>query len=226
MNRRRYKSPIPTTAREVVDKSNVDGIKEQSSYFIGRVMVGRRAWWDDGQTVCLEYGLKDGKKHGNELYFDRNGLLLSVEPFRDGVPHGRAKQFAEDGSVLICYVLRNGVGMDLWCHDDGSLSEEHYYPDNGELGYNRWWNEDNKSIYLEESWVYGFGWHGILREWNSKGRLCRGFPQFYVKGQRLKKRQYLRACELDQTLPVYLPAQDQPYRTLPKEYLSQRKSGW
>lgn len=225
MNRRRYKSPIPASAREVVDKSNADGTKEQSSYFIGRTLVGRRIWWDDGETVCLEVGIKDGKKHGNELYFTHNGLLISIEPYRNGVPHGKAKQFADNGSVLICYTMQNGVGLDLWCHSDGSLSEEHYYPASGELGYNRWWNEDNKSIYSEESWLDGSGWHGICREWNSKGRLCRGFPQFYVKGQRLKKNQYLRACELDAILPRYHPQQDVPYRTLPKEYLSQKANG-
>jgi len=222
MNRRRYKSPIPKSAREVVDKAYSDGAKEASSYFVGRTMVGRRVWWDDGQTVFLEYGVKDGKKHGNEMQFHRNGLLLSVEPHRDGKAHGKATQFAANGSVLICYVLKNGVGMDLWCDDDGNLSEEHYYPAKGELGYNRWWNEENKSIWREESWLDGLGWHGILREWNGKGRLCRGFPQFYVNGQRLTKSQYLRACQTDQSFPPYDPEQNQPFRTLPSEYLAQR----
>lgn len=225
MNRRRYKSPIPKTAREVVDKSYADGAKKASSYFVGRKMIGGRLWWEHGQTVFLEYGLKDGKKHGNELQFHEDGLLLSVEPYRNGKAHGKAIQFATNGSVLIYYLMRNGVGMDLWCDDDGNLSEEHYYPANGELGYNRWWNEDNKSIWREESWLNGLGWHGILRDWNGKGRLCRGFPQFYVNGERLTKRQYLSAGESDLSIPPYVPEQDQPYRTLPKEYLAQRQTG-
>ena len=50
--------------------------------------------------------------------------------------------------------------------------------------------------------------------------LCRGFPQFYVNGERLTKRQYLSAGESDHSIPPYVPEQDQPYRTLPKEYLA------
>jgi len=136
VNRRGYKSPIPKTAREVVDELYGDGTKKESSFFVGRRKVGRRLWWDDGQLES-EYGLKDGQKHGNMLDFDANGNLSAVEPHRNGREHGQGKQFASDGSVLICYVLRNGVGMDLWCHENGSLSEEHYWPDDGELGYNR-----------------------------------------------------------------------------------------
>lgn len=222
MNRKGYKSLIPKSAREVVDKRYADGAKEESSFFVARKKVGRRSWWDDGQ-LRSEWGLKDGKKHGNALDFDPNGQLSSVEPYRNGKPHGKATQFASDGSVLVCYVMRDGVGLDLWCQDKGKLSEEHYCPADSELGYTRWWNWDNKSIHSEESWLNGFGWHGILREWNDKGRLRRGFPQFFVKGQRVTKRQYLRACESDSLLPPYIPQQDQPYRTLPPEYLAQRK---
>lgn len=225
MNRRHYKSPIPKMAKEVVVKWYENGAKQESNYFVGRKLVGRRYWWDDGQTVEFEIGLRDGKKHGNELRFYPDGQLMSVEPHRNGREHGKATQFASDGSVLIYYVLKDGIGLDLWCHDDGSLSEEHCFPDSGDIGYSRWWNEDNRSIYLEESWLNGSGWHGILREWNRKGKLCRGFPKFYVTGQRLTKRQYLRACESDQSLPPYHSEQDKPYRTLPKEYLAQRKNG-
>jgi antitoxin component YwqK of YwqJK toxin-antitoxin module len=156
MNRKGYKSPIPKTAREIVDKRYEDGAKEESSFFVARKKVGRRSWWDDGQLMS-EWGLKDGKRHGNVLDFDPNGQLSFVEPYRNGRPHGKATQFASDGSVLIYYVLRDGVGLDLWCQDDGKLSEEHYWPANGELGYTRWWNWDNKSIHSEESWLNASG---------------------------------------------------------------------
>jgi antitoxin component YwqK of YwqJK toxin-antitoxin module len=224
MKRRRFKSPIPKTAREVIDKTSEDGTVEESSYFVGRTRVGRRIWWDGGVTIESEYGLKGGKKHGNELRFYPDGSLLSVEPYRDGKEHGKAWQFAPDGSVLITYVLKDGVGMDLWCHEDGSLAEEHYFPAPGELGHNRLWNGNNTSIYQEAFWLGGGGWHGIRREWNLQGKLLRGFPQFFSHGERVTKRQYLRACQSDQSLPPYLPQHDQPFRPLPEEYLAQRRS--
>lgn len=223
MNRRGYRSPIPKAAREVVDKYYVNGLKEESSYFVGRKKVGRRSWWDDGELLC-EWGLKDGKKHGNMLDFDGNGNLSCIEPYRNDVPHGKATQFAQDGSVLICYVLRHGVGLDLWCRDrdeDGRLSEEHYWAGEGGLGFRRWWNGDDKTIFSESSWIAGTGTHGIQREWNNAGKLCRGYPQYYIRGERVTKRQYLKACESDASLPPYLPEQDQPHRTLPAEYVAQ-----
>lgn len=222
MNPRRYKSPIPANAREVVDKSYQDGAKEQSSFFLGKNLVGRRIWWDDGRTAYLEYGIKDGEKHGYELTFYQDGLLSSAEPYRNGKMHGKAAQFARDGSTLICYVMKNGVGLDLWCDEDGNLSEELYWPRENELGFKRLWNEGNTSVRLEESWLADFGWHGILRKWNGNGRLCRGFPQFYVRGQRLTKRRYLLLWKSDKAIPPYLPEHDQPSRMLPQEYLVQR----
>jgi|SRR5579863_2075608 len=223
MNRKGYKSLIPKSAREVVDKCYPHGTKAESSFFVARKRVGRREWWDDGQLMS-EWGLKDGKKHGNVLDFDPNGQLSFVEPYRNGRPHGKATQFASDGSVLICYIMQDGVGLDLWCQGDGKLSEERYCPADGELGYTRWWNCDNKSIHSEQSWLNSSGWHGILREWNTGERLRRGFPQFYVKGQRVSKKQYCRACESDSLLPQYIPEKDQPFRNLPPEYLAQMKS--
>jgi antitoxin component YwqK of YwqJK toxin-antitoxin module len=225
MERKRYRSVIPKAAREVVDKSYADGMKEESSYFRGEELIGHRIWGEDGRTVLWEYRLKDGRKHGNELRFDGHGRILSIEPFRNGVAHGVARQFASDGSLLVFYTMRNGVGLDLWCYDDGPLAEEHYFPDTGQLGYNRWWNDDNISVHGEESWIDGSGWHGIHREWNHKRRLCRGFPKFYVRGQQLTKKQYLRLCETDASLPPYTAEQDQPYRALPAEFLAQRTSG-
>lgn len=221
MNRRGYKSPIPKSANEVVEKQSDDGTREESSYFVGRKMVGRRYWWDDGLTIDTEESYKDGKRHGLKLRFYDNGALLSVEPYRDGQVHGKARQFAPDGSVLISYTLRNGIGLDLWCYDDGQLSEELYCPADGELGLQRWWNEDNKSIYLEQTWLQDSD-HRILREWNDKGKLHRGFPQFYIHGERVTKKKYVRARELDPSLPPYIFEDDLPYRQLPHEYLTQR----
>ena len=126
--------------------------------------------------------------------------------------------------------LRNGLGCRQatptgWKGSQKAFQELNHSANRVSAWDNRWWNENNKSIWREESWLHGLGWHGILRDWNGKGRLCRGFPQFYVNGERLTERQYLCACESDQSIPPYVPEQDQQYRTLPKEYLAQRQTG-
>jgi len=171
-----------------------------------------------------EYGIRNEVKHGKEYCFHSDGQPYEVTPYRNGRIHGTGKQWAADGSVLITYTLNNGVGLDLWCsNDNDTLSEEHYWPEDNELGYDRDWNSDEKTIWSEYYFVNGKGYHGIKREWNQKGKLRRGFPQYYVNDKRVTKRQYLKACEKDVTLPPYRAEEDQPHRILPREYLAQRK---
>ena len=68
--------------------------------------------------------------------------------------------------------------------------------------------------------------HGIQRKWNWKTRkLRRGYPQFYLYGEKVAKRQYIQACKTDSSLPPYLSKDDAPSRRLPAEFLAQRKRG-
>ncbi len=183
-----------------------------------------RHWYDDGE-VELEYGIKDGQKHGNELWFHPNGELLSVEPYRKGKVHGLCKQWDEKGRLLVTYTLVNGVGLDLWCDTmTGTLSEDTFFPAVGQLGHQRLWSGDEKTIWEESFWLVGDGWHGIQRRWNWKtGRLRRGYPQYYLHGEKVTKRQYIQACKSDPSLPPSRPKDDSPVRQLPPEYVVQRK---
>lgn len=222
VNRKGYRSSIPAKAREIVHERYENGTRREAFFFVGRKKVGYRSWWDTG-GVEIEYGIKNGKKHGVEFHFDDNGELTFMEPFRNGTANGIARQWSNDGRLLITYTLRNGNGLDLWCHDDGSLAEELYWPAENELGYRRWWNEDDKTIYEEYFWVSGRGSHGITRKWNTLGKLCRGFPQYHVNDQTITKRQYLVACESDPLLIRFRPEDNKPFRDLPPEYLAQQK---
>jgi hypothetical protein len=119
----------------------------------------------------------------------------------------------------------DGVGLDLWCDNvTGTLSEETYRPGVGQLGYQRLWNDDEKTVWEESFWLLDKGTHGIQRKWNWKTRkLRRGYPQFYLYGEKVAKRQYIQACKTDSSLPPYRPEDDAPFRQLPAEYLAQRK---
>jgi antitoxin component YwqK of YwqJK toxin-antitoxin module len=164
-----------------------------------------------------------GVKHGKSYRFYESGQLLEEEPYRDGRAHGTGRQWAEDGRLLVSWTLAHGVGLDLWCDTQtGALAEEHYWPGEGELGYTRQWNEDERTVWQEYSYVLGIGYHGVWREWNARGGLRRGFPHYYLNGRKVTKREYLRACASDPTLPPYRPEEDGPRRELPAEYLAQR----
>ena len=221
MTRRRYKSPIPPDAVEVIETCYLSGQPESAHYLIGDEVVGKRLWDEEG-WVDMEWGIKDGLKHGNELRWCGKDRLLSVEPYRNGKTHGTTKQFGPDGEILITYTMRDGVGLDLWCDEDGSLSEEAYWPARGEIGYTRRWNSDNKTVWQEYFYLLGDGWHGITREWNSRGRLRRGFPKYYVKNKQVRKRDYIKASASDLQLIAFREEDNLPNRQLPQEYLEQR----
>jgi hypothetical protein len=222
MNRRGYRSSIPKNAREVVQDRHENGAIKETFYFVGEQKVGKR-WWHENGEIEGEYGLKDDRKHGTEFHFNDSGALTFMEPFRNGKIHGTARQWSQiDGRLLITYTIRHGVGIDLWCDDDGSLAEVHYMPDDGEVGHIQWWNRDNETVFLEQYYVLGYSFHGISREWNDNGRLSRGFPQYLVNGKKVTKRQYIRACQSDRLLIPFRPEDNEPYRELPPEYLAQR----
>ncbi len=221
MRKRRYKSPIPTEAVEVIQTCYLSGEHEMAHYFFDGELVGKRLC-DSAGWVDSEWGVKNGLKHGNELRWWDEDWLMSVEPYRNGKPHGTAKQFGPDGELLITYTMRDGVGLDLWCSDDGSLSEEHYLPSRGEIGYTRWWNGDNRTVWQEYFYRLGDGWHGITREWNTAGSLRRGFPKYFVENKQVRKRDYIKACENDSQLMPFREEDNLPNRPLPKEYLEQQ----
>ena len=221
IKRRRYRCPIPANAKLIVKERYEDGEKKWGYYYLKGTKVGYRYWCHLG-NLQLEYGFKNGKKHGNELRFYDDGNLMCVEPYRHGKMHGVTKQWADDGRLLITYTLRKGVGMDLWCEDDGTLAENHYWPDEGEVGYMRFWNEDQKTIFMEDLYTRGEEFASIRRAWNHAGKLSRGFPQYFIGNKKVTKRQYLLACKTEVAMPPYRAKDDNPKRKLPEEYLAQR----
>jgi antitoxin component YwqK of YwqJK toxin-antitoxin module len=218
---RNYRSSIPRAAKEVIEVTFENGIKKSAFFFLQRKKVGYREWDEDGKLE-FEYEMRNGKKHGREYCF-WSGQPSEVTPYRNGLIHGTGTQWADDGTVLITYRLINGTGLDLWCDNQtGTLSEELYWPKNGELGYRRNWNDDETTVNTEY-FFNGKGYHGVWRKWYSEGKLRRGFPHYYVNGKRVTKRQYFKASEKDGTLPRYSPEDNQPSRKLPSEYMSQRQ---
>jgi hypothetical protein len=86
----------------------------------------------------------------------------------------------------------------------------------------RWWTHDetghNEKVYDESHYRHGTQ-HGIFRRWNENDKLSRGYPQYYVNGERVTKRQYERACRTDPTLPPFRAEDNLPQRPLPEAML-------
>ena len=212
---KRYKSSIPEGAVERIVATHPDGRKREAEYLVDGQSVGMR-FWDEEGYLWREYGLKNGIKHGLE-YAWCDVFLDGVEPYVDGKMHGLCKQWGFDGKLLGTYRMKHGTGIDLWRDEDGKLIEACYWKDGVFDSWSWKINEDQRSVWLEEHVLAGVGMHGIERWWNDHDRLKRGYPRYWVRNERVTKRQYVRATKSDPTLPPFRPEDNLPARTFPPE---------
>jgi antitoxin component YwqK of YwqJK toxin-antitoxin module len=195
-----------------------NGAKLRAEYLVGGKVVGSREFHETGE-LAFERPLKEGRVHGTEYRWDCPGELLSEEPYVKGLPHGTARQWL-GGKLIGSYTMVRGTGIDLWWQEreDGSVYLSEVYPlrDGRPHGFEWWLNEDQETVCIERHYWEGKP-HGIWREWNSRGRLCRGFPEYYVGGVKVTRPQYLRAAREDPTLPPFREEDNEPRRRFPPE---------
>lgn len=218
---RRYKSDIPLNAREEITREfrrEGGAIHPRlTSCILNNEVVGQRAYGEEGQLVT-ETPIRNGQKHGREYQWDDEGKLSLIEPYMNGKIHGTAKQYGRGGSVIGTYSLRHGTGYDIWRREgeDGTItiSEIHSLRDGLPHGYEWWVTEKSHVLSHELHWHQG-EYHGIERQWNFSGKLRRGYPRYWVKGDRVTKREYLRAAKTDRTLPPFRLKDNSPRRKFP-----------
>src|SRR5690242_8735464 len=184
-------------------------------------LVGTRHY-DEFDRLIIERPMWRGKKHGIELTWDEQGHLEFAEPFVDGIPHGTARQY-QAGRLIGTYTLRHGTGFDIWrtLAARGALYvSEVWSMRNGRLHGVEWQcNHDGRTVWREAHWRNG-QLHGVEREWNEHGRLSRGFPRYWIEGNRISKRKYLTASRDDLTLPQILSSEHKPRRAVLAEIKS------
>lgn len=208
---------IPKHARTHRWLVNYDHDYQSATFELDGKIVGERTW-DLRGDLDSEWGIKDGRRHGPQRR-RTDGVLTFETNWVDGKEHGIARQYWDDGRPLGTYKMVHGTGVDLWrCNLTGKLSEEWHWTDGEMDGLVRFWNDDEKTIW-EEKHCKASVEHGIFREWNDKGRLRRGFPQYYINGKKVRKREYLTGCKRDETLPAFREEDNNWHRPLPAEYL-------
>lgn len=184
-------------------------------------MVIAKREYDDKDGLIRETPLDaQGRRHGLVLeWHEETGQLSLAEPYVDGVIHGTALQWDHEGRFLGGYTLDQGSGFDIWrCREeDGSVSvkEVHSLRHGVPQGF-QWWFGDVQRLWWEIHFVECER-HGIERRWNGRGRLCRDAPRYWINGQRVNKRAYIRAAAKDSSLPVFEEAHQQPIRAFPRE---------
>lgn len=185
--------------------------------YIDDIFVGRRVYNAEG-ILILETPMKDGRKHGREMTWDDAGNLLSIEPYANGVIHGTAKQYGRNGKIIGTYKMNYGTGLDVWRQEneagDVFVSEIHSLKSGLLHGYEWWFASSEQDLTHERHWYLG-KLHGIERSWNSKGKLRRGYPKFFIADQAVSKQKYVKMAQLDNTLPIFQEKDDLPRRKLP-----------
>jgi antitoxin component YwqK of YwqJK toxin-antitoxin module len=214
-----YVTSIPEEAKEKVTAKQDGGTKKRAEYYIDGELVGIREFFPAGE-VDYEVAFKNGVKHGTDYRWYAPDQLLSREPYENGVPHGTAYEWGRNGTLLGTYTLEHGTGIDLWWEDwaDGSenLAEVYYMRDGARHGFEWWLHADETRVWHERHWHKGIE-HGIERRWNSQDRLRRGYPRYWVNGERVTKAKYLREAARDPTLPLFQAEDNAPQRTFPPE---------
>lgn len=216
-----YRSSIPKIAKERVIATFVNNPRKyKAEYILNGEVVGVRQFYETGELES-EWALKNGLMHGIAYRCDVPGKVLSAEPYSHGLPHGTAKQFSSDGELIGTYAMKQGTGIDLWWDESGDndfrqLSEARYLKDGKWHGFEWWLNADQESVWSERHFQDNRQ-HGIERSWNSRGRLDRGYPRYWVNGERVTKRKYLRECCHDSSLPRFREEDNRPVRKFPRE---------
>lgn len=222
--RPKYDSAIPGAARERIIKRYPNGKKEEVKLFLGRKLVGIRLYFESGELEH-ECPLKNGERHGIKYWWFESGVLESAQPFVDGLAHGVARQWHYDGRLIGTYRMAHGTGIDLWRQprvSNGSiyLSEAMHYKAGKRHGFEWWLDENQKTVYIERHWQDD-ELHGIHREWENSRQLSRGYPKYFIRGIKTTKREYLKACGDDPTLPPFDAKDNAPDREFPPQVAKQ-----
>ena len=187
--------------------------------FLNGNLVGQRVY-NQERIMVLETPMKEGLKHGRELTWSDDGKLLLIEPYVKGKVHGTAKQFGRNGKVMGTYTFTHGTGFDVWRQEDEDktvfISEVHSLQDGLPHGYEWHFASSRQDLWHERHWYTG-KLHGIQRMWNSKGRLYRGYPRFYILDQAVSKQRYLKMRLTDKTLPIFRENDNLPHRNFSSE---------
>ncbi len=222
MNHVHYHSDISPNATERETECEVIPFTGEVHRHVELVLdgkvVGKRIYNENG-TLILEEPLKDGRTHGTKYWWNDDSSLQFLEPYHEGLVHGTAIQFDPAGNVIGTYTMIHGTGFDVWRQPDEEgiwrIAEIHSWKDGNPHGYERWLNPD-ETLWHERHWNNG-EWHGIERMWDDTGKMCRGYPRYWIDGKKVNKQRYLRACHKDPHLPPYREEDDAPNRTFLEE---------
>lgn len=176
-------------------------------------LAARVYWHDTGELDHERHFDEAGRMHGVEREGFADGRTMYRARWSHGKQIGWQQQWDDRGRLLVRTRFVRGSGLDAWfC--GGELSETRDYVDGQRTGFERLWSGRTR-VWSEMHFKADLE-HGIYRRWNTRHRLERGYPQFWIEGRRVTRRAYARASELDPALPPIRDVDDRPARRAPR----------
>lgn len=204
--------PRAALAHAVIEITDSDEHCVQGTVGVGGRKVMRVTWEAEGKIHrTLSYD-RDGRPHGLECEYREDGILIWCQQWVHGKMHGPCMMLDERGRPLAVSKFVEGRGFDVWmggCNE--GIAEIHQLADGAPHGVTRW--GDPSRPWEEEHFFEGRR-HGIFRCWDD-GVLEKGFPEFYVNGERVSREEYELARQNDAALPAYREQDDDNARELP-----------
>lgn len=203
---------IPENAVEEVVSYYPNGLKWTVDHKVDGKWVARSHWEESGNRGAV-WAFDGDLQHGPHREWYDNGQLAHETFYWHGKEHGVSRRWDYEGNLIGTYTMVHGTGLDLWYQAAGDLSEERRYVDGLRHGFERWYfNFVEESILSQEGHFKNGEEHGIFRNWNAKGGMRRGYPQYFVNGKKVSKRVYLAACKHDPFLPLFRPENNDYHR--------------
>ena len=226
---RRIPRTIPrgATEQEFVDPRAPRGTNPRFDYTVDGRVVACVYYHPSGAVEWEQHFDDQARIHGVERREYPDGRLSFRAAYVHGEQHGLQQQWDPDGALLCTTRFVRGTGVDLWFHDDfhggWELAEEREYVAGMRHGVERWWRGGHVH---EEIMLYEDQKHGIERRWNQHGRLCRGYPRYFVRDEQVTRPQYERARLGEPTLPAFRDDDNVPVRGLPVVRARRGKARW
>jgi hypothetical protein len=199
---------VPAVAR----RARVVRGERAHDYLVAGKLRARVHLHDNGRPAWLAQWDRDGRMHGVQRYFHKNGRLQYEAHYEHGVQVGAQREWTERGRLLCETRFDAGTGRDVWYGGAPHPTELREFVRGKLHGRETWWSTPTR-VHAERFW-FESELHGIEREWTGSA-LDRGYPRFFLHGKRVTRTTYERAAINDPTLVPYRVSDDRPRRVFP-----------
>jgi len=187
------KEYFPNKKLKTVGNFELSNQKNQQRY----IKEGKfKAYYMSGE-LAYEVNYKDDKKNSNMIWYDKDGNIIEIMPYKMGKRDGVEKRFYPNGALkyIVKYVDDKKEGKEKFFYQDGVLAEISNYKNNKREGYKIEYHPNGK----------------ILSKVLYKNNYKEGKQVWYDKDGKVTKTQIFK---LDRPIEFYAKSKKDVYKKL------------